>query len=346
MKRLLAAALCAALPVAAGVALAQGAGDGDGVDRPNSYPFAAPLGKDSGAFKAGPATAVNKGAFNKNTWKYGTRYNVPAGTPLWNPAMIKLKAGGKVYSATVNGNATPEQYCNQANNEQNDFIWIEMQHAPGTWHDVANMWNACPGIKGLGTGTGHAVHGVRIPTTNEFDIQHATDMGAMVVVVPTMDTAAEAREAAKWTFFPPMGRRSAGSNVAGQQQYWGAAPGGYRNTYNQNLVLILMIETLDGLQEADAIAKVPGVSALFAASSDLGNFTGYAQGDADYERAINIVHDATLKAKIRLCGPSSWYDRPDFTCFQGGPPQPGGRGRGGRGRGARGAAPAEAPAAQ
>ena len=72
------------------------------------------------------------------------------------------------------------------------------------------------------------------------------------------------------------------------------------------------------LSYRDQIAKVPGVTALFAASGDLGNFTGYRQGTPDYERAINIVHDATLKAGVRLCGPLAWRDRPDFTCFQAG----------------------------
>ena len=42
---------------------------------------------------------------------------------------------------------------------------------------------------------------------------------------------------------------------------WGSVPGGYRNTINDNLVLILMIETLEGLKNADEIAKVPGVHA-------------------------------------------------------------------------------------
>jgi 2-keto-3-deoxy-L-rhamnonate aldolase RhmA len=99
---------------------------------------------------------------------------------------------------------------------------------------------------------------------------------------------------------------------------WGSVPGGYRQTVNDNLVLILMIETLEGLKNADAIAKVPGVTAVFAASTDLGNFTGYARGAPDYERAINIVHDAAVKAGVRLCGPIAWRDRPDFTCFQAG----------------------------
>ena len=71
-------------------------------------------------------------------------------------------------------------------------------------------------------------------------------------------------------------------------------------------------------KNADAIAKVPGVTAVFAASGDLGNFSGYGQGTPDYERAINIVHDAAVKANVRLCGPLAWRDRPDFTCFQAG----------------------------
>ena len=65
---------------------------------------------------------------------------------------------------------------------------------------------------------------------------------------------------------------------------WGRVPGGYRNTINDNIVLILMIETLEGLKNAAAIAKVPGVTAIFAASGDLGNFSGYRQGTPDYER--------------------------------------------------------------
>ena len=60
------------------------------------------------------------------------------------------------------------------------------------------------------------------------------------------------------------------------------------------------------------------MTAVFAASGDLGNFSGYRQGTPDYERAINIVHDAAIKAGMRLCGPFAWRDRPDFTCFQAG----------------------------
>jgi 2-keto-3-deoxy-L-rhamnonate aldolase RhmA len=133
-----------------------------------------------------------------------------------------------------------------------------------------------------------------------------------------VDTAEEAREVVNWTYFPPLGRRSNGGGQVFDTGMYGGVPGGYRNTINDNIVLILMIETLEGVQNAEAIAKTPGVSAVFAASGDLANFTGYRQGQPDYERVINIVHDAALAAGVKLCGPFAWRDRPDFTCFQAG----------------------------
>jgi 2-keto-3-deoxy-L-rhamnonate aldolase RhmA len=173
-----------------------------------------------------------------------------------------------------------------------------------------------PGCGELSDGEGRS--GVRVAYTDEREIQHALDAGALVVVVPTVDTVAEAIEARNWAYFPPLGRRSNGGGQAFDGTMWGGVPGGYRQTINDNIVLVLMIETLEGLKNADAIAKVPGVTAVFAASGDLGNFSGYRQGQPDYERAINIVHDAAIKAGIKLCGPFSWRDRPDFTCFQAG----------------------------
>src|SRR5262249_6314196 len=161
-------------------------------------------------------------------------------------------------------------------------------HASSTWDNVWRAWRTCPRAK--------AVPGVRVAYTDEREIQHALDGGALVLVVPTVDTVEEAIQARNWAFFPPLGRRSLGGRAAFLPEMWGGVPGGYRQTINDNLVLVLMIETLEGLKNADEIAKVPGVTAIFAASSDLGNFSGFAQGSPDYERAINIVHDAAIKA--------------------------------------------------
>ena len=113
--------------------------------------------------------------------------------------------------------------------------------------------------------------------------------------------------------FPPLGKRSLGGGQAFDPAMWGSVPGGYRNTINQNVVLIEMI---DLMIETHAKSRRFRVTKIFAASGDLGNFSGYRQGSPDYERLINIVHDAALAAGKRLCGPFAWRDRPDFTCFQ------------------------------
>jgi 2-keto-3-deoxy-L-rhamnonate aldolase RhmA len=217
--------------------------------------------------------------------------------------------GGKVTGGTFFSGTDPATYCALANAGY-DFIWTEMQHDARDWEAVARMWRTCPNAR--------AVPGVRVAYTDEREIQHALDAGALVIVVPTVDTLAEAIEARNWAYFPPLGKRSNGGGQAFDASMWGGVPGGYRNTINDNVVLIEMIETLDGLKDADEIAKVPGVTAIFAASGDLGNFSGFRQGTPDYERAINIVHDAAIKAGVRLCGPFAWRDRPDFTCFQAG----------------------------
>lgn len=274
-----------------------------------TFPLAAPAGVDSKARDAAPAGAANQGAFDAATWKFGPATAAPAGSKLWNPAKIKLQQGGKVTGATLFGATDPSVYCAMANAGY-DFIWTEMQHDQKDWQAVARMWRTCP--------TAKAVPGVRVAYTDEREIQHALDAGALVLVVPTVDTVEEAREVVEWTYFPPLGRRSNGGGQAFDAAMWGGVPGGYRATANDNIVLVLMIETLEGVKNAAAIAKVPGVSAIFAASGDLANFSGYRQGQPDYERLVNIVHDAALGAGVRLCGPLAWRDRPDFTCFQAG----------------------------
>src|SRR5262245_13063739 len=278
-------AACAAFTVVLPQAFAQQA--------PNPFPLAAPAGTDSNARQIAPPGAVNQGPYDMSTWKYGPAFNPPPGAKIWNPVKIKLMQGGKVTGGTVRAVADPNVYCAMANAGY-DFIWTEMQHAPSTWDNVVKAWQSCPRAK--------AVPGARIAYTDEREIQQALDGGALVLVVPTVDTVEEARQVVDWAFFPPLGKRSLGGGAAFAPEMWGSVPGGYRNTINDNLVLILMIETLEGLKNADAIAKVPGVSAIFAASSDLGNFSGDQQGQPDYERAIKIVHDAAIKAGVRLCG--------------------------------------------
>ena len=78
---------------------------------------------------------------------------------------------------------SPETYCAMANAGY-DFIWTEMQHNARDWEQVARMWRACPHAK--------AVPGVRVAYTDEREIQHAADAGALVIVV-THDLGLAAR---------------------------------------------------------------------------------------------------------------------------------------------------------
>jgi 2-keto-3-deoxy-L-rhamnonate aldolase RhmA len=272
------------------------------------FPMAAPAGKDSGAIRTALPGGVNQGLVNVNTWKYGHAWDAPANAKIWNPVKLKMMRGEKVTGGTVFASTDPAIYCAMANSGY-DFIWTEMQHDARDWEAVARMWRACPDAK--------AVPGVRVAYADEREIQHATDAGAMVVVIPTVRTLEEGIAGRNWTYFPPLGKRSTGGGQA-YEIYDKKVPGGYRATFNDNVVLIEMIETIDGVQNAREIAGIDGVSALFAASGDLGNFSGYKMGSPDYERLINAVHDAAISAGKRLCGPFTWRDRPDFTCFQNG----------------------------
>ena len=228
-----------------------------------------------------------------------------AQTPkIYNTAKQKLVAGKPVVGGTIYS-PDPNMYCAMAD-AGFDFLWIEMQHSPMTYQDVARMIFACRGSA--------AMPFIRVPDATEGDIQKATDLGAIGVIVPTVDTVEKAEAAVRWSKYPPAGRRSQGGGQYGA--LWG---NDYRQTANDNMVVVIMIETPIGVANAEKIAAVPGIDVIFAASTDLGNFSGHKQGEPPYEAMVDKIRDATLARNIRLGGPFAWKDRPErpgFTFFQ------------------------------
>jgi 2-keto-3-deoxy-L-rhamnonate aldolase RhmA len=220
---------------------------------------------------------------------------------LYNTAKQKLLEGKPITGATV-FSPDPNIYCAMANAGY-DFLWIEMQHSPLTYSDVAHMIWACRGAS--------AMPFIRVPDATEGDIQKATDIGALGVIVPTVDTVEKAEAAVKWARYPPQGRRSMGSG-----QYGALYGSDYRQTINDNMVVVVMIETPVGVDNAEKIAAVPGIDVIFAASGDLGNFSGHKQGDPEYEAMVRRIHDVTLARGIALGGPQAWKDRSGFRFFQ------------------------------
>jgi len=230
-----------------------------------------------------------------------------AQTRMYNTAKVKIQSGKQIFGGTIQS-PDANMYCAMAN-AGFDFLWIEMQHSPLTYGDVAKMIWACRGSA--------AVPFLRVPDALEGDIQKATDIGVLGVIVPTVDTVEKAQNAVKWAKYPTQGRRSMG---AGQSRtLWGED---YRQTINDNMFVTVMIETPIGVENAEKIASVPGLDVVFAASGDLGNFSGHYmdpkthKGDSLYESMVTRIHDVTLAHGVKLGGPDAWKDRPGFSFFQ------------------------------
>jgi 2-keto-3-deoxy-L-rhamnonate aldolase RhmA len=220
---------------------------------------------------------------------------------IYNTAKQKLMEGKPIVGGTVY-TSDPNIYCAMAE-AGFDFLWIEMQHSPLTYDEVAKMIWACKDAP--------AIPFIRVPDATEGDIQKAVDIGALGVIVPMVADVEKAKRAVVHAKYPPEGRRSRGSGQYGA--LWGDD---YRQTANENIVVVAMIESPDGVEIADEIAAVPGVDVVFAASGDLGSFTGYAQDDPRYQALVTKIGEATHAAGKKLGGPFRWHDREGFSFFQ------------------------------
>ena len=233
-----------------------------------------------------------------NVWSSSTAQEVR----IYNTVKSKLIAGQQVVGGTVD-TADPEIYCAMAN-AGFDFIWIEMQHSPLSFSEAARMIWACRDAP--------AIPFIRVPDASEGTIQKATDIGALGIIVPMVDGAEKMADAVVFAKYPPEGRRSQGGGQYGR--LWGRD---YRQTWNDNVLIFAMIETLEGTAEADRIAKVEGVDGVFVASGDLGSFSGKRQGEPEYESLVARIKEETESAGKFLGGPSAWIsEREGYQFFQ------------------------------
>jgi 2-keto-3-deoxy-L-rhamnonate aldolase RhmA len=199
---------------------------------------------------------------------------------LYNTAKQKLLEGKQVFSFTQS-KSDIQSYCEAA--KHYDYTWFEMQHSTLEFKDIESMIAACPHAG--------AIPMIRLPDAQEWHIQHATDIGALGIIVPTVDDADRAREAAKWVRYPPVAQRSSGWGQA--MIIWGP---NYARTANDNMLLVVMIETPTGVANAYDIASVPGVDVVIIGNHDLSVFSGFPQNDDRYQQMVTKVHDDTLRA--------------------------------------------------
>jgi len=220
-----------------------------------------------------------------------------------NTVKQKLAAGKQVVMGTVSV-PDPDTYCAMANSGF-DGLWIEMQHSPLSYQDVAHMIMSCKGAPGIPF--------VRVPDATEGDIQKATDMGALGIILPMVESVEKVKNAVKFANYPPKGKRSQGGGYYGA--LWGRD---YRQIANDNIMIVAMIESPAGAEIADQIAAIPEVDVVFVASTDLSSFSGLKQGDPKYEAIVDKIKAATLKHGKVVAGPLAWKaTRQGYRFFQG-----------------------------
>lgn len=209
----------------------------------------------------------------------------PAGgkAKLYNTAKQKLLDGKQVFSFTQT-KFDPAGYCEKA--KHYDYTWFEMQHSTLEFKDIEAMIAACPHVA--------ATPMIRLPDAQEWHIQHATDIGVLGIVVPTVDDVERAQEAVKWSRYPPFARRSSGQGQAAS--IWGINGIDYHSTINDNMLVVVMIETPTGVANAYDIARVPGIDVVITGNNDLSQFSGFAQTDDRYQAMVKKVHDDTIRA--------------------------------------------------
>jgi len=269
------------------------------------------------------ATACALGLFPTAVWAQGQRRaTAKSGTVTFNTVFTKLGNGEHVFCNTLNG---PDIEAARKACAGVDYIWIEMQHSPITWRECQDLINV---IVDEGS-----IPFVRIPKADASSIQKATDSGALGIVVPMVETVEEVQNAVKFARNPimdinnpsvkPWGKRSQGNNTAGR--LWGRD---FNSNYNNNIFIMIQIETAGGVTMIDRLLEVEGVNGVMVASGDFGKQVGDRDGDPTYNAREEIVRKSVLAHGLTLIGPSGWYGRDGYTMYQGTKPDSAGRTQG------------------
>ena len=129
---------------------------------------------------------------------------------------------------------------------------------------------------------------VRVPTDEAHLIGAALDAGAMGVMLPRVDDAAQATRIVEAAKFPPQGRRSYGFVDSAYLHMDQAA---LMNVVNTEQLVIAQIESAAGVEHADEIAAVDGVDVLWLGPNDLAASLGIPGGfdRPEYEQAVEHV---------------------------------------------------------
>lgn len=165
-----------------------------------------------------------------------------------------------------------------------DWVLIDLEHGSGNEADLVSQLQAVD--------TTETVSIVRIAWNETPRFKRTLDMGPGGIMIPYVNTAEEARQAAASMRYPPQGVRGAArfhrANGFGQQfaSYFAEA--------NDKLLTVVQIETVEAVGNAEEIAAIKGVDVLFVGPLDLSvslGITGQMQ-HPDFRAAIKRVIEA------------------------------------------------------
>ena len=168
------------------------------------------------------------------------------------------------------------------------WLLLDMEHAPSDMHTLHQQLMAMVG------GNSSAV--VRPPWNDTVMIKRCLDIGAQTLLLPYVQTEAEASAAVAATRYPPDGVRG----VAGSTR--AAAYGrvkDYLNTAHNELCLLVQLETRKSLDNLEAICNIDGIDGVFIGPNDLAADMGH-RANIPHPEVQSAISDAIKR--IRACG--------------------------------------------
>lgn len=178
-----------------------------------------------------------------------------------------------------------------------DFLVVDMEHVPIEMSDLANILRAieCTPAQAI----------VRLAWNDQVLVKRAMDAGARTLMFPFIETADEARAAISYTRYPPDGVRGVAAVHRGS--HYGRVPD-YLKRANDEVAVILQLETPGAVQRLPEIAAVPGADALFLGPGDLSAAMGRIGQIGDAEVQARIAEAASLaraaSKPIGIVGPN------------------------------------------
>ena len=170
-----------------------------------------------------------------------------------------------------------------------DWLLIDSEHSPLSDKDILSCLQAV---------APYEINPLVRPVSGDKNVlKRLCDVGVQTFLVPMIDDAKQAAAVVSAVRYPPSGTRGLGTSMA-RAARWNMTPD-YFTRANDEMCVILQIETKVGLKNLKKIAKVEGVDAVFIGPSDLGAALGYP-GKPSHPEVVNAVSEAIKD--IRTCG--------------------------------------------